>query len=127
MGGFSISFLWGFINLGAQAVFMDAKTRLLFWLLSATKGGPTRVMLLSHIEKNPLNIRKLAMAAEVDYKTAQAHVEMMKKYGVLDSIGGGYGAAYFISPEWEENSYLHKVLGGKKNEKKQNKKRRKQA
>lgn len=91
---------------------MDAKDRLLFWLLSATKGGPTRVRVLSALRKSPMNLRKLALALGMDYKTVQAHIELLVKNGVLDAQGG-YGAIYFISPEWEGSVYLKELLGGK--------------
>jgi DNA-binding transcriptional ArsR family regulator len=90
---------------------MDSKDRLLFWLLAGTKGGPTRVRLLKVLDRKPMNLRRLSMELEMDYKSIKAHIELLLKNGVLDSQGS-YGAIYFISPQWEESRYLKEMLGG---------------
>lgn len=92
---------------------MAATTKVVFWLLSATKGGPTRIRLLERISKKPMNIRQLAINTCVDYKTAQAHVELLVKNGILDSMGNGYGSMYFISSEYEQNEMLNESLNGR--------------
>ncbi|MFH0927254.1 MAG: ArsR family transcriptional regulator [Candidatus Micrarchaeota archaeon] len=97
---------------------MDAKTKVVFWLLNATKGGPTRIRLLRELLRQPQNIRRLSIACSVDYKTAQAHVEMMVKNGLLDSMGDKYGSVYFISSEYEDNELLGKLIGGENDAKK---------
>lgn len=96
---------------------MDAKTKVVFWLLNATKGGPTRIRLLERLNLKPMNIRQLAIACSVDYKTAQTHVELLVKNGILDSMGEKYGSIYFISSEYEENELLEELVGGEKNAK----------
>lgn len=95
---------------------MDAKTRLLYWLLDATKGGPTRVRILRAISGKPMNLRKLALAVGMDYKTVQGHTKLLIENGIIYTPKMGYGSVYFISPEWEGNEYLKEVLGGSKNE-----------
>lgn len=89
---------------------MDSRSRLLFWLLTATKGGPTRIRILSAIKKKPMNLRQLAIHLRLDYKTVKAHIELLLKNGIID-MQGKYGAIYFISPEWEKNELLIKILG----------------
>jgi DNA-binding transcriptional ArsR family regulator len=91
---------------------MDAKTRLLYWLLSATKGGPTRIKILMRLQKAPMNMRQLALDVSMDYKTVQGHVQLLLENNILDQQGKGYGRIYFISPEYERNEYLIEVLGG---------------
>lgn len=91
---------------------MDAKTRLLYWLLSATKGGPTRIKILHTLSRKPLNMRQLALDVGMDYKTVQGHIEMLLENNILDQQGKGYGRIYFISPEYEENEFLAETLGG---------------
>jgi predicted transcriptional regulator len=97
---------------------MDSKSRLLFWLLSASRGGPTRAAILSLIYSKPLNTRQIAIALSLDYKTVKVHIELLKKYQIIDAFGGRYGQAFFISPEWENNEFLKKILKVSKNEKK---------
>ena len=76
---------------------MDPMKRLLYWLLEGTKGGPTRVQLLSLLSKRPMNMRQLALAAHYDYKTVEHHVDLLVKNSVLEHTGNGYGQVYFIS------------------------------
>lgn len=99
---------------------MDSKTRLLYWLLAATKGGPTRVKILNTLKKKPMNLRQLAMDIKLDYKTVQGHIEMLMENGMLYTPKRGYGSVYFISPEWEESidEFLKGGYDGKKRSKK---------
>jgi len=90
---------------------MDSRTRLLYWLLSASRGGPTRAKILAKLKKHPLNMRKLSIELGYDYKTVQGHVELLSENGILDVQGKRYGAIYFISPEWEGNEYLKELIG----------------
>jgi DNA-binding transcriptional ArsR family regulator len=76
---------------------MEPMKRLLFWLLEGTKGGPTRINLLSILAKKPMNMRQLSLAAGLDYKTVEHHVDLLAKNSVLECTGNGYGQVYFIS------------------------------
>lgn len=98
---------------------MDSKTRLLYWLLAATKGGPTRVKILNVLQKKPMNTRQLSIEVKLDYKTVQGHIEMLMENGLIYTPKRGYGSVYFLSPEWEEpmGKFLNGDFGGKKNKK----------
>ena len=76
---------------------MEPMKRLLFWLLEGTKGGPTRVRLLSILSKKPMNLRQLSLSAGLDYKTVEHHVRMLMENSVLECMGNGYGKVYFVS------------------------------
>ncbi len=97
---------------------MDSKTRLLYWLLNASRGGPTRVRILKTIEKKPMNLHKLSNSLSLDYKTVQGHVEILIENEILETPKKKYGSIYFISAEWEDNDYLKEVLRGNCDEKK---------
>ncbi|MFA5930042.1 MAG: ArsR family transcriptional regulator [Candidatus Micrarchaeia archaeon] len=99
---------------------MDPMKRLLYWLLEGTKGGPTRVLLLSLLSKKPMNMRQLALSAKLDYKTVEHHVELLLKNSVLEHSGNGYGQVYFISDIALAQSELGKLIKGGRNGKKQN-------
>ncbi len=99
---------------------MDPMKRLLYWLLEGTKGGPSRVALLSLLSKKPMNMRQLALAAKLDYKTVEHHVNLLMKNSVLEHSGDGYGQVYFISDIALAQSELGKLIKGGKNGKKQN-------
>jgi len=76
---------------------MEPTKRLLFWLLEGTKGGPTRIQLLSLLAKKPMNMRQLALAANLDYKTVEHHVRLLEKNLIIEPMGSGYGKMYFVS------------------------------
>ena len=97
---------------------MDSRTRLLYWLLNASRGGPTRLKLLRILDKKPMNMRRLSMSMKMDYKTVQGHVELLVQEGVIQTPKKKYGSVYFISQEWEENSYLLELIRGNPDEKK---------
>jgi DNA-binding transcriptional ArsR family regulator len=89
---------------------MDSKTRLLYWLLSASRGGPTRLRILKALSDKPMNLRKLALALGLDYKTVQGHVEILIENGVIETPKKTYGSLYFICPEWVGNIYLKELM-----------------
>ncbi|MFH0737061.1 MAG: winged helix-turn-helix domain-containing protein [Candidatus Micrarchaeota archaeon] len=89
---------------------MDAKTRLLYWLLNASRGGPTRLRILKALSKKPMNMRQLSVSVGLDYKTVQGHVGLLVENGVLETPKKGYGSLYFLSPEWEGNTYLLELM-----------------
>lgn len=94
---------------------MDSKTRLLYWMLSASKGGPTRIRILRALSAKPMNLRQLALGLSLDYKTVQGHIEMLVENGIVYTPKQGYGQVLFISPEWEENEFLKENLKGEGN------------
>ncbi len=81
----------------AACGFMDAFKRLTFWLLEGTKGGPTRIRLLSLLEAKPMNMHQLAISAGMDYKSVEHHISLLEKNGLVECAGNGYGKAYFVS------------------------------
>lgn len=105
---------------------MDSRTRLLYWLLNASRGGPTRIRVLRALEGKPMNLRKLSMELSLDYKTVQSHVGLLMENGILYTPKQGYGQVLFISPDWEENELLRKnIRGGNDGERKRKRKRKK--
>jgi DNA-binding transcriptional ArsR family regulator len=97
---------------------MDSRTRVLYWLLNASRGGPTRIRMLNVLNSRPMNTRKLAMELSLDYKTIQGHIELLLENGIIYTPKQGYGQVFFISPEWEENEFLRELLNGEENGKK---------
>jgi len=106
---------------------MGPTNRLLFWLLEGTKGGPTRIQILSLLAKKPMNMRQLALAANLDYKTVEHHVRLLEKNLIIDCIGSGYGKAYFVSDMvLGEKEIMDKIRGeGNEGKEKGGKQRRK--
>jgi DNA-binding transcriptional ArsR family regulator len=104
---------------------MDSRTRVLYWLLNASRGGPTRIRILNVLSSKPMNTRKLAMELSLDYKTIQGHIELLTENGIIYTPKTGYGQVFFISPEWEENEFLKELLKGENNGKRKGSKKRK--
>jgi hypothetical protein len=98
---------------------MDPMKRLLYWLLEGTRGGPTRIQLLSILAKRPMNLRQLSLAAGFDYKTVEHHVQLLMKNSVLECSGNGYGQVYFISDIALAQKEFAGLLRGGKNGRKQ--------
>ncbi|MCX6777103.1 MAG: winged helix-turn-helix domain-containing protein [Candidatus Micrarchaeota archaeon] len=104
---------------------MEPTKRLLFWLLEGTKGGPTRIQLLSLLAKKPMNMRQLALAANLDYKTVEHHVRLMEKNLIIERMGSGYGKMYFVSDMvLGEKDIMGKIRGDGYERKKAGKKQR---
>ena len=95
---------------------MEPMERLLFWLLEGTRGGHTRARLLSLLMKKPRNMRQLALASKLDYKTVQYHVEMLEKNSLLEKSGGKYGGIYFVSELLLAQKKYVKMIKGDSNE-----------
>lgn len=75
--------------------------RVLWQLLGATRGGPTRVRLLRLLREQPRNTNQLALAMDLDYKTVEHHIRTLRENRVIAPIREGYGAAYAMSVEME--------------------------
>lgn len=94
---------------------MDAFKRLTFWLLEGTKGGPTRIRLLSLLKKTPMNMHQLSKSAGLDYKSVEHHVNLLEKNGLVECTGNGYGKVYFISDSLLSQKDLMERIRGEAN------------
>ncbi|MBN1169641.1 winged helix-turn-helix transcriptional regulator [Candidatus Micrarchaeota archaeon] len=94
---------------------------MLYWLLNASRGGPTRLRIIRILAAKPMNMRQLSLAANLDYKTVQGHIELLVEEGILQTPKKKYGSVYFLSSEWEDNEYLSEIMKGDKNERKKRK------
>jgi len=75
----------------------------LWWIIAATRGGPTRARIISHLKRHPSNASQLAESLGLDYKTIRHHVELLEENRLLVKVGGKYAATFFLSPELESN------------------------
>lgn len=75
--------------------------RILWQLLGATRGGPTRIRILRLLRDQPRNTNQIALATQLDYKTVEHHVRTLRENAVIAPIKEGYGAAYCLSIQAE--------------------------
>jgi len=91
---------------------MDPADRIIIWLLEGTKGAKTRQLLLSLLLQKPRNMRQLSLAAEMDYKSVQHHIELMEKNSIV-SRAGEYSPIYFVSDiVLAKKDFVSKLKGG---------------
>ncbi len=79
--------------------------------IAATRGGPMRLQILTLLEKMPYNINELASALNIDYKTAQHHIRVLQKSGLVVSAGEKYGNDYELSTLMKEHIDILTNLG----------------
>jgi len=75
----------------------------LWYLLASSRGGPSRVKLLSAIAERPRNANQLAAAVDLDYTTVRHHLDVMMDNRVVERSGDGYGAVYLLSAQVRAN------------------------
>jgi DNA-binding transcriptional ArsR family regulator len=94
---------------GAGSPTVDpAFKRLLMYLLVGTKGGFNRLQIMKLIHDEPLNPNKIGEKLNLDYKTVQHHLKILRENSIVvtSSPSGTYGAMYFLAPFVEKNSSL---------------------
>ena len=77
--------------------------RLLWFIFAGSRGGLTRLNIISKIKENPLNTNQLANELGLDYKAIQHHIKVLEKNNLITKAGEKYGIVFFISPFLEVN------------------------
>ncbi len=75
---------------------------LLWYLFVGTKGGRTRVRIISQLRNKPSNKNQLAKDLGMDYKGIEHHMKNLVKNNLVTKVGSNYGATYFVSQLFEE-------------------------
>ena len=82
----------------------DRQTRkLLFYLFTSTRGGFTRLRIITLLLQQPYNTHQLAHALDLDYKAVQHHLQVLEKNNMVNKIGEKYGAIFHLSVFLEVN------------------------
>jgi predicted ArsR family transcriptional regulator len=50
--------------------------KILWWLISGTRGGFNRGQIINLLQKRPYNSNQLAQKLELDYKTVRHHIKI---------------------------------------------------
>ena len=85
--------------------------RTLMISIAATRGGPVRLQIMIKLDKTPMNINQIAKLFGVDYKTAQHHVRILEKSGLVTSRKKEYDNTYTLSTLLKKNIDVLKELG----------------
>lgn len=76
---------------------------LIWYLFAGTRGGETRVIIVTALKKKPANAHQLAKSLNLDYKTIQHHLRILLDNQIISAVNKGkYGAVYFISDSMAE-------------------------
>jgi DNA-binding transcriptional ArsR family regulator len=88
----------------------DAK-RLLLYVFTGTRGGFTRLQIISLLSETPMNKNQIAQIMNLDYKAIQHHLSALEKNNLVTKMGEKYGAAFHLSNYLEANILaLHAVI-----------------
>lgn len=77
--------------------------RVLWYLLGGTRGGPLRIRILALIRRRPYNTNQIAEQLDIDYKTAQHHLEVLQENKVVAKTGDTYGAVFHPTDRMEDS------------------------
>ena len=85
--------------------YIDPRFKRLLWhLISSTRGGANRAKILDFINSNPTNANKIANELKLDYKTVIHHLRVLLENGlIITDNKDSYGATYFLTPLMEKN------------------------
>ena len=78
--------------------------RLLWYLLGGARGGENRARIIHELKNRPSNLNQLAKKLDLEYRSIQHHMEVLRKNSLITSQGEHYGLTYFLAP-WLESHY----------------------
>ena len=87
--------------------------RLMWFIFAGSRGGLTRLRIISMLKKTPLNINQLSKELIFDYKAIQHHIKVLEKNNMITKIGEKYSVMYFISTFLETNMETFEEIEGK--------------
>ncbi len=83
------------------------ETKKLFWFIfAATRGGMTRIRIISHLRNMPSNTHKLAKEIGLDYKSIQHHLRTLEQNNLVTKVGNNYGVTFFPSVLFEDGEVV---------------------
>ena len=77
--------------------------RLMWFIFAGSRGGLTRLRIISMLKKTPLNTNQLSKELGFDYKAIQHHIKVLEKNNMITKVGEKYSVMYFISTFLETN------------------------
>ena len=87
--------------------------RLMWFIFAGSRGGLTRLRIISMLKKTPLNTNQLSKELGFDYKAIQHHIKVLEKNNMITKVGEKYSVMYFISTFLETNMETFEEIEGK--------------
>ncbi|WP_300427096.1 winged helix-turn-helix domain-containing protein [Methanobacterium sp.] len=79
-------------------------TKLLWWLIAGSTGGPNRARIIMALKQRPYNAHQLSETLNLNYKTVRHHIKVLEENDVITSAGKKkYGEMYFLTDNMEED------------------------
>jgi DNA-binding transcriptional ArsR family regulator len=75
----------------------------LWYVLSGTRGGPTRARILVALDERPRNANQLADALDYDYTTIRHHLDVLEDNNVVTHHGEDYDVVYLPTEQARHN------------------------
>lgn len=79
--------------------------RILWYLIAGSRGGTNRARIIEALHDRPYNVNQLSLELDLDYKTIQHHIKILKDHNILVNSSGEkkYGEMIFLTNRMEEN------------------------
>ncbi|HXW03420.1 MAG TPA: winged helix-turn-helix domain-containing protein [Nitrosarchaeum sp.] len=87
--------------------------RLMWFIFAGSRGGLTRLRIISMLKKTPLNTNQLSKKLGFDYKAIQHHIKVLEKNNMITKVGEKYSVMYFISTFLETSMETFEEIEGK--------------
>jgi predicted transcriptional regulator len=85
--------------------------RILWFLFASTRGGTTRIKIISLINEMPANANQISTNLNLNYKTVIHHLNVLIRNGLIITEDKEiYGSTYFLTPLMEQNFQLFKEI-----------------
>jgi len=80
------------------------QTKIVFWVLFVkSRGGTSRIRIMSTLRKRPRNRNQLATELGMDYKVVQHHIKILEGNNLVTKFGKNYGVIYCVSTLFENS------------------------
>ncbi len=84
----------------------NKQRKLLCYLITDTRGGKTRALILKYLVDRPYNANQLTRAMNMDYKTIRHHLDVLVKHGIVAKDKDGFTDLYSLSKNVLDSLYL---------------------
>jgi len=85
----------------------DLQTKIVFWaLFVGSRGGTSRIRIMSALRKRPRNTNQLSIALGLDYKNTQHHLKVLEGNNLVRKIGKNYSVTYYVSTLFENSEFV---------------------